>query len=138
WKKILAGESGIAPITHFDATTFPTTFAGEVKDYDYTPLVKRPHLHKDIGLNTSFALGAASKAWQMSGLDNFKDLNHEKLGIYLGSGEGSQDFDNYVASNLAGWNSQERQVDARTWVQVATQRMCQQREIEQEPNMPLS
>ncbi len=35
WKRLLAGESGIAPTTLFDARTFPTTFAAEVKDYDY-------------------------------------------------------------------------------------------------------
>ena len=34
WKRLLAGESGIAPITGFDATTFPTTFGGEVKKYE--------------------------------------------------------------------------------------------------------
>ena len=35
WKKVLAGESGIGPITHFDPSNVPTKIAGEVKDFDY-------------------------------------------------------------------------------------------------------
>ena len=34
WKRLLNAESGMAPITRFDARTFPTTFAAEVRDYD--------------------------------------------------------------------------------------------------------
>lgn len=138
WKNLLAGKSGIAPITHFDATTFPTTFAGEVKDYDYTKKVKHLDLHQNIGMNTSFALGAACEAWNMSGLESFNDLDRERLGIYLGSGEGSLDFDNYVAANLAGWDAQQRKIDSVAWAKESIKRMGAQREIEQEPNMPLS
>lgn len=138
WKRMLAGESGVAPIGHFDATTFPTTFAAEVRDYDYTKLVEHPQWHEEVGLNTSFALGAAAQAWRHSGLGDYQALDRERLGIYLGSGEGSLDFDNYVASNLAGWNAEKQHVDAAAWADVARQRMTADREIEQEPNMPLS
>jgi 3-oxoacyl-[acyl-carrier-protein] synthase II len=34
WQSILAGKSGIGPVTKFDASTFPTRFAGEVKNFD--------------------------------------------------------------------------------------------------------
>lgn len=138
WKRMLAGESGVAAIRHFDATTFPTTFAAEVKDYDYRKLVEHPQRHEGVGLNTAFALGAAAQAWRGSGLGDYAQLDRERLGIYLGSGEGSLDFENYVASNLAGWSAEQRGVDAKAWAAVARQRMTAAREIEQEPNMPLS
>ncbi|MEE9211378.1 MAG: beta-ketoacyl-[acyl-carrier-protein] synthase family protein [Phycisphaeraceae bacterium] len=138
WQKLCAGESGIGKTRQFDAATFPTQFSAEVKDYDYRQYVKRPEVHEGVGSNTAFALGAAAQAWQMAGLDQDDQLDRERLGIYLGSGEGSLDFDNYVASNLAGWDADERRIDAVRWADQARQRMSATREIEQEPNMPLS
>ncbi len=138
WRRLLAAESGINRIGHFDASTFPTTFAAEVQNYDYRQFLGHPELHEGVGLNTRFALGAAAQAWRDAGLDDYHALDRDRLGIYLGSGEGSLDFDNYVASNLAGWDEQQRQVNAARWAAVATARMDATREIEQEPNMPLT
>jgi 3-oxoacyl-[acyl-carrier-protein] synthase II len=138
WRKLLAGESGIRPIQHFDASTFPTTFAAQVTDYDPKPHMRYPEAHEHIGANTGFALGAARQAWQHAGLDEYDGLDHERLGIYLGSGEGSLDFEDYVAANLAGWDAEAGAVNAAKWTQVAKERMTPLGEIEQEPNMPLS
>ena len=139
WQKILAGTSAVAPITHFDASTFPTTFAAEVSgDYDHRPFVRDPAIHEHVGLNTSFALGAAAAAWRWAGLNGGRPVDPTRLGIYLGSGEGSLDFDNYVTTNLAGWDANARAVDAVKWAQAARQRFTALAEIEQEPNMALS
>ena len=138
WAGLLAGESGIDRTTHFDASTFPTQFSAQVKDYDYRQYVTKESCHEGVGLNTAFALGAGVQAWRSAGLDTFEGLDRERLGIYLGAGEGSLDFDNYVAANLGGWDGQQRRVDAMEWARVATQRMTALREIEQEPNMPLT
>ncbi len=136
WARLMRGEVGVRPIARFDASTFPTTFAAQVTDYDWRSMVRDPSLHEGIGLNTGFALGAATQAWKSAGLDQFAALDTERLGIYLGSGEGSLDFDNYVAANLAGWTA--GAIDGKAWAQTAWQRMTPLREIEQEPNMPLS
>ncbi len=138
WAALLRCASGIGKIEHFDASTFPTTFAAQVKDYDHSSFVEHPELHEGVGLNTSFALGAASQAWKMSGLDQHDGLDHTRLGIYLGSGEGSLDFDNYVATNLAAWDAEKRGIDGVKWAEAAAGRMTAVREIEQEPNMPLT
>jgi 3-oxoacyl-[acyl-carrier-protein] synthase II len=69
WKRLLNAESGMAPTTRFDARTFPTTFAAEVRDYDVTRFVKDPKVHATAGLNSQFALGAASQAWKQAGFD---------------------------------------------------------------------
>lgn len=138
WRNLLAGKSGIGPTTSFDASTFPTTFAAQVKDYDHRPFVSDPQTHKGISANTGFALGAAAQAWRCAGLDKVDALNRERLGLYLGSGEGVLDFEHYVDANLGGWNAQTRTVDSARWAQVALQGMNALAEIEQEPNMPLS
>ncbi len=138
WAALLAGKSGIGPTTSFDASTFPTTFAAQVKDYDHRPFVTVPQAHEDVGAHTAFALGAAAQAWRMAGLDQLESLNRERLGMYLGSGEGVLDFENYVGANLASWNKESKSVDAVAWAAKALATMTVDREIEQEPNMPLT
>jgi len=112
WKRLLAGESGVSATQHFDATTFPTSFSAQVRGYDWRQFVADPALHAGIGRNIGFALGAATQAWKHSGLHAAAGLDPERVGVYLGSGEGVLDFDNYVASNLAGWDADARAIVA--------------------------
>jgi len=142
WGRLLNGDCAIAPTRKFDASTFPTTFASEVtEDYDYRNYIKKSELHEGIGLNTAFALGAAVQAWRNAGLDRPDEnnlLDPERVGMYLGSGEGSLDFDNYVAVNLGAWDADKRGVDTKKWMRLARERMTAVAEVEQEPNMPLT
>ena len=137
WQRLLNGESGIARTTIFDATTFPTTFAAEVKNYNLAQDVADDSKHKTAGRNTKFALGACSQAWKMAGLDGAR-LDLDRVGIYLGSGEGSLDFDAFTLACLSSWQPEANQLDTVKWAQVALERMNVMRELEQEPNMPLS
>ena len=139
WQRLLAGESGIARTTLFDASTFPTQISAEVKDYDVAEHIGDAvaALHAGAGRNTQFALGACAQAWKHAGLDNAK-LDRDRVGIYLGSGEGSLDFDAFTAANLAAWQEQANSVDTVKFAQLALERMNVTRELEQEPNMPLS
>jgi len=138
WKRLLNGESGIARTTLFDASRFPTTFSAEIKiDYrleDFCPDLSK---HQGVGRNTRFALGASAQAWKAAGLDAAK-LDLDRVGIYLGSGEGSLDFDAYSGAALASWAEGATSMDSVKWAQVAAEFMNPTRELEQEPNMPLS
>ncbi len=74
----------------------------------------------------------------MSGLSAVK-LDLDRVGIYLGSGEGSLDFDSgYTTAALSAWQADSNKIDTVKWAQIAHERMNVLREIEQEPNMPLS
>jgi len=138
WENLLNGASGAGPITHFDASTYPTTFAGQVADdYDFLKHVNHPELHGGIGRNTRFALGAAGQAFAQAGLSK-SNYDPARLGIYLGSGEGVLDFDNYAAANLAGWDEQASAINAVPWAEKAIQAMDAVCEAEQEANMPLT
>ncbi|MEX2671354.1 MAG: beta-ketoacyl-[acyl-carrier-protein] synthase family protein [Phycisphaeraceae bacterium] len=138
WRRLQAGESGVGQTSHFDATTFPTSFCAEVKDYDYTKYVKHAHYHRNAGMNTRFALGAARQAWEMAGLDDYAELDRDRVGTYLGSGEGTLDFVNYAAAALAGWDPEKKKINGSKWVEAAKQRFDKWGEIEQESNMTLS
>src|SRR6516165_6083829 len=94
WKRLLAGESGIAKTTIFDASTFPTTFSAEVKDYRLEDFVADTKDHQGVGRNTRFSLGACVQAWKMAGLPPLasqssvpspQSLDLDRVGIYLGS-----------------------------------------------------
>src|SRR5688500_16226613 len=92
WERLLNGESGIARTTLFDASTFPTSISAEVKDYRLKDFVPDLSQHEGVGRNTAFAMGACTQAWKDAKLDA-AGLDLDRVGIYLGSGEGSLDFD---------------------------------------------
>src|ERR1041384_8258245 len=92
WKRLLAGESGIARTTIFDASTFPTSISAEVKDFELGQHIHDVESHRGTGRNTQFALAACAQAWKAARLDKDK-LDLDRVGIYLGSGEGALDFD---------------------------------------------
>src|SRR5205809_1548095 len=137
WKRLLKGESGIARTTLFDASTFPTSISAEVKDYRLAELVSDLAQHEGVGRNTAFAMGACAQAWRDAKLDR-ASLDLDRVGIYLGSGEGSLDFDAFTTANLSSWKPEIGSVDTVKWGQLAMELMSVSRELEQEPNMPLS
>ncbi|MHC5008954.1 MAG: beta-ketoacyl-[acyl-carrier-protein] synthase family protein [Planctomycetota bacterium] len=138
WAKLVGGESGVTPIGRFDASTFPTSFAAQVRDYDYTSYLRDPELHVHAAANTQFALGAARQAWDQAGLDGADGLDRRRMGIYLGAGEGVLNFDAYASAALDSWDPQRGAVDTRRWAAAAQKTMDPWSEIGQEPNMPTS
>jgi 3-oxoacyl-[acyl-carrier-protein] synthase II len=143
WQAILAGKSGVAKTTIFDASTFPTTFDAEVKDYDFAKHVKNPQLHQHGNRGSRFVVGAASQACRQAAIDVETDepadgIDRTRMGIYLGAGEGSIDNDVFFAAIVNGWDAEKNEMDWEKWTEVALDRMDPIRELEQEPNMPVA
>jgi 3-oxoacyl-[acyl-carrier-protein] synthase II len=141
WQAILAGKSGAAKTTIFDASTFPTTFDAEVKDYNFAEYTKNPQLHEHSNRGSGFVIGATVQACKQAGIDVETDeptdeIDRSRLGIYLGAGEGSVDNDVFFAAIADGWDAEKNEMDWGRWAQVAFGRMDAMRELEQEPNMP--
>ena len=133
WAGMMAGGSGIFLNELFDASTYPTTFAAQVRNYDFASQVPDAQRHRHAGRHCRFALGAAMQAWTQSGLGRFAQLDRTRTGIYLGSGEGSLDHDNFTSTLVDSWTN--GHCDTATWAQLAFQRMELYREVEQESNM---
>ncbi len=89
WKNLLAGKSGMAPITGFDTTGFSVTFAAEVKNFDPLNFVEKKESRK-MGRFIHFALAAAHEAIACSGL-KIGPHNAERVGVHIGSGIGGFD-----------------------------------------------
>lgn len=140
WTRLLRGDSGIGPVTHYDASTFKTNFAGEVKNFDLASFLPASATrHAGAGISTQFALAAAAQAWRQAGLTRLGGASdRRRAGIYLGAGEGSLDYENFFATHLAGWDATTRKVDAVKWATAAYERMDAVKEMEQEPNFALS
>jgi 3-oxoacyl-[acyl-carrier-protein] synthase II len=86
WSAALAGKSGIANITKFDASQFSTRFAGEVKNFnieDYLPGKEGRHMDAFI----HFGMAAGIQALEDSGIA-VTDDNADRIGVVVGSGIG--------------------------------------------------
>ena len=89
WANLLAGKSGIGPITHFDATAFDCRIAGEVKNFDPLNWLEKKELKK-TGRFIQLALAASDFAMKMSGLTITPEIA-DQTGVYIGSGIGGFD-----------------------------------------------
>ena len=87
WERVARGESGIGPITQFDASEHKTHFAGEVKEFDPVALFGRKDARR-MERVAQLALAAAGQALADSGLEN-GNLNRDRIGVALGSGVGA-------------------------------------------------
>ena len=89
WRNLLAGKSGIGPITHFDATAFDCRIAGEVRNFDPLNWVEKKELKK-MGRFIQLALAASGFAIRMSGLEITAETA-PATGVYVASGIGGFD-----------------------------------------------
>jgi 3-oxoacyl-[acyl-carrier-protein] synthase II len=94
WEKIIAGKSGVGPITLFDTDGFKTSIAGEVKNFDPETSLGRKMARRTDRF-TQFALEATSQALQQSNLE-ITDGNRDRVGVVIGTGIGG------VSTVLAG------------------------------------
>lgn len=83
WKSALAGRSGIGPITHFDASTFPVRIAAEVKGFSVDPYLRTRAARRVVSRPAGFGLAAASMAWEDAGFGT--PPSRDRVGVVLGS-----------------------------------------------------
>jgi 3-oxoacyl-[acyl-carrier-protein] synthase II len=129
------GRTAVGPITKFDARTMPTTFASEVKNFDLAKHLPDADRFRLCGVNTKFALAAAKQALAEAGLLEVKG-DRSRMGVYLGSGEGTEDFVSLVTSTASSTADGERTADLRRTVGFLFQRLDARQEAEQEMFAP--
>lgn len=92
WQAVCEGKSGVGPIRSFDATSFPTQIAAEVRGFDLSRWVKDVRPYAKTGSNIQFGVAAATQAVVDAGLDREKFVDPSRVGVYLGAGEGKPGF----------------------------------------------
>jgi len=133
WASLRECRSGVDQITHFDASNFPTRFAAEVKNYDFNQYVDDPNRFNYSGLNIRFAIGAAKQAVTDSGILD-SPITPGRFGVYLGAGEGQQDFSQFM--KIIAHSRTNGELDLEQFTKLGLQQLHPQAELEQEPNMP--
>jgi 3-oxoacyl-[acyl-carrier-protein] synthase II len=102
WASIVAGRSGIAAITRFDTSTFPTHFGGEIKGLDFTPYLSPKDVRR-MDAFMQYGVVAGMQAMRDSGLA-VTEANSERIGVLMGSGMGGLEsiedtYDKYLETH---------------------------------------
>ncbi|MCX7405783.1 MAG: beta-ketoacyl-[acyl-carrier-protein] synthase II [Planctomycetaceae bacterium] len=133
WKNLMAGASGVGTTTVFDASRFPTKISAEVRDWDLSHEGQDEKAWRFCGRHTRFAVGAAIQAMNDAGLAQGL-AEPTRLGVYLGSGEGQQDFDSFTSMMMAAIEG--TTLDVAKFTKLGLETLHPLAEVEQEPNMP--
>jgi len=134
WASLQEGRSGVGPITLFNAESFPTRIAAEASRFDLKDYIEDHERWTEYCRNTKFAIAAARMAIDHSGIQADNDLDRGRFGVYLGSGEGQQDFPRFV--DLVRSSTREGKVDFAAFTSMGLERLHPIREAEQEPGTP--
>jgi len=133
WQGLKEGGSGVGYTTIFDASKFPTKISAEVRDWDVSDVGEDPVAWRLRGRHTKFAAGAAKKAVADSGvMDSIDDPT--RFGVYLGSGEGQQDF--LCFTKMMTSALRDSKFDMALFTKTGLETLHPTIEMEQEPNMP--
>ena len=86
WAAVLAGRSGVGPVTRFDASRLASRIAAEVKDFNVTAYLSSKEARR-VDLFMQYGMAAGLQAWRDSGIE-LNEANAERVGVVFGSGIG--------------------------------------------------
>jgi 3-oxoacyl-[acyl-carrier-protein] synthase II len=132
FKAQVEGRSGVRPISLFNASRFPTTFAAEVRDFELGRFVRDPSRWAAAGANSRFAAAAAQQALADADLIDNNRVDRTRIGVYLGTGEGMQDFPHLVTVLARTYRPDRREVDTVGFARGGLELFVPAQEFEQE------
>jgi 3-oxoacyl-[acyl-carrier-protein] synthase II len=135
WKGIMAAKTGIAKVTQFDASSFPSQIAGEVKGLDFSPWIDKDKSLDQTMSNSRFALFACDESVKDSGLD-WENLNRKRVGLYFAAGDSGEDVDPLAVAFSKSFNGS-NEFSLPAYVREAIANKKAYGDVEQEPYMTL-
>jgi 3-oxoacyl-[acyl-carrier-protein] synthase II len=136
YRNQLEGKSGVGLISLFNASRFPTKIAGQVKDFELGKFVSHVERWADSGVNSRFSAAAGGQALADAGLLDNSQVDRTRFGVYLGCGEGIQDFHHLVSLIAQSWRADRRAVDVVNFTRTGLHHFHPGREYEQELHTP--
>ena len=145
WSKLLAGAAAMGPVTRFDAGSFATNFAAQVPEFRLFNFLDRAAArHSQASLAGQFALAAAAQAWVQAGLGSHdgserdSSVDPERIGVYLGAGEGEPQMPEGIEANVAAFDAAARSIDGERWHAHAREHFRAQAVLEEEPQLAVT
>ena len=130
----IEGRSSVGYIEHFDATTFPTRIAAQVHGFDLGRYIRDGSRWSHAGPNSRFAAAAARLTLEDAGLLERPGADRRRFGVYLGAGEGKQEFEAFIALVARSYDPERGQIDASYFAEHGRKELTAGREREQEPH----
>lgn len=132
YKSQIEARNGVGAITAFDGRRFPTPFAAQVKDFNLAKFLPEAKRWEHSGVNCRFALAAAKQALEDANLIDNQKVDRTRVGVYLGSGEGIQDFHNLISLIARHYNREKDAVNNAAFAREAMASFHPRCEAEQE------
>lgn len=132
YRNQIEGKSGVDRITLFNAKRFPTQIAGQVKNFELGRFVRGSERWANAGANSKFAAAAAGQALADAGLIDNAKVDRTRFGVYMGTGEGTQDFQHLIGLIAATYRPDKRKVDTAAFGRGGLSSFHPGRESEQE------
>jgi 3-oxoacyl-[acyl-carrier-protein] synthase II len=130
----IEGRSGVGYIHAFDAARFHTRIAAQVRNFDLARYVKDPSRWKHAGPNSQFGAAAAQLALQDAGLLDDQKVDRTRFGVYLGAGEGRQEFNAFVSVLARSFQADRQAANTRSFAELGRRELHPEKEREQEPH----
>ncbi|HTL46758.1 MAG TPA: beta-ketoacyl-ACP synthase II [Verrucomicrobiae bacterium] len=137
WENMKAAKSGIAAISLFDASDFPTRIAGEVKNFDFGAAVRDNPRLSEAGRGTFFAFRAAQEAVRDSGLKEGA-YDSRRFGLYFGAADSGFDFNAFAQTMTDSFVPGTPEIHPGEYITAAVRNMSAVAELEAQPFMTLS
>jgi 3-oxoacyl-[acyl-carrier-protein] synthase II len=137
WDSLLAGRSGVRPVTLFDASALPCRIAGEISDFNAKALIEKSYRKSLNAMSRMVQLGVVASQLAMQELGLKKgDVAPERFGVEFAAVMGATEIGDFVTAAGYGATADPRAIDMLAWGEKSLPDITPMWMLKYLPNMP--